>query len=100
MVRRIALAGSVLVLGLTTCGTPSRAWSGPRTEVNCTYVGQQATLDMVMDFAPGATTHASPATPADLASGPGYEAIVSQPDPASAERVAKTYGWSCSISTP
>jgi hypothetical protein len=33
----------------------------------------------VMDFAPGATTHASPATPADLASGPGYEAIVSQP---------------------
>jgi hypothetical protein len=70
------------------------------TEVNCTYVGKQATLDMVMDFAPGATRNASPAAPIDLAVGPGYDAIVSQPDPTSAERVADTYGWSCSISTP
>jgi|HubBroStandDraft_4_1064222.scaffolds.fasta_scaffold708251_2 hypothetical protein len=100
MVRRIALAGSVLVLGLTACGTSSRAWSGPRTEVNCAYVGKQATLEMVMDFAPGATSIASAATPTDLAGGPGYEAIVSQPDPSSAARVAETYGWSCSISTP
>jgi hypothetical protein len=99
MVRRIALAGAVLMLGLTACGTPSHGWSGPTTDVNCNYAGKQASLFMVMHFAPGAAIN-SPVTPNDLAVEPGYKAIMSQPAPSSAARVAETYGWSCSISTP
>jgi hypothetical protein len=100
MVRRVALAGSVLVFGLTACGTQSHVWSGPRTEVQCTYSANQANLVMAMDFAPGATTNSSPATPNGYPVGPGYKAITSQPDPVSAARVAATYGWSCSITSP
>ena len=58
MVRRIALAGAVLMLGLTACGTPSHGWSGPTTDVNCNYAGKQASLFMVMHFAPGAAINA------------------------------------------
>ena len=100
MVRRIALAGAVLMLGLTACGTPSHAWSGPITDVKCSYAGKQANLFMVMHFAPGAATNSPLVTPNDLAVQPVYKAIMSQPDPSSAARVAETYGWSCTISTP
>jgi hypothetical protein len=100
MVRRITLAGAVLMLGLTACGTPSHGWSGPMTDVKCSYAGKQANLFMVMHFAPGAATNSPHVTPYDLAVEPGYKAIMSQPDPSSAARVAETYGWSCSISTP
>jgi hypothetical protein len=100
MVRRIALAGVVFMLGLTACGTQSHGWSGPMTEVNCSYAGKQANLFMVMHFARGAGTNSPLVTPNDLAVEPGYKAIMSQPDPSSAARVAETYGWSCSLSTP
>jgi hypothetical protein len=100
MVRRIALAGAVLIFGLTACGTPSHGWMGPTTDVNCNYAGKQASLFMVMHFAPGAAINAPLVTPNDLAVEPGYKAIMSQPDPSSAARVAENYGWSCSISTP
>jgi hypothetical protein len=100
MVRRIALAGAVLMLGLTACGTASDRWSGPMTEVKCSYAGKQANLFMVMHFAPGAATNSPLVTPNDLAIEPGYQAIMNQPDPSSAARVAESYGWSCSISTP
>jgi hypothetical protein len=100
MLRRIAFAGAVLTLGLTACGTPSHSWSGPTTDVNCNYAGKQASVFMVMHFVPGATINSSVVTPNDLAVEPGYKAIMSQPDPSSAARVAETYGWSCSISTP
>jgi hypothetical protein len=55
---------------------------------------------MVMHFAPGAATNSPLATPSDLAIEPGYQAIMSHPDPSSAARVAESYGWSCSIATP
>ena len=101
MVRRIALvAGAALMLGLTACGTPSQRWSGPMTDVTCSYAGKPANLFMVMQFAPGSATDSPRATLNDLAVEPGYKAIVSQHDPSSAARVAETYGWSCSISTP
>lgn len=88
------------MLGLTACGTPSHGWSGPMTDVKCSYAGKQATLFMVMRFVPGAATNSARVTPNDPAVEPGYKAIMSQPNPASAARVAETYGWSCSISTP
>jgi hypothetical protein len=99
MVRRIALAGAVLMLGLAACGTPSHGWSGPTTDVKCSYAGKQVNLFMVMHFAPGAATTSPLLTPYALEL-PGYKTITSQPDPSSAARVADTYGWSCSISTP
>jgi hypothetical protein len=99
-VRRIALAGAVLMLGLTACGTPSHGWSGPMTDVKCSYAGKQANLFMVMHFAPEVATNSPLLTPTDLAVEPGYKAIMSQPEPSSAARVAETYGWNCSISTP
>ena len=98
--QRIALAGAVLTLGLTACGTPSHGWSGPMTDVKCSYAGKQANLPMVMHFAPGVATNSPLLTPNDLAVDPGYKAITSQADPSSAARVAETYGWSCSVSTP
>ena len=67
MVRRIALAGAVLMLGLTACGAPSHGWSGPMTDVKCTYAGKQVNLFMVMHFAPGAATNSPHVTPYDLA---------------------------------
>jgi hypothetical protein len=70
------------------------------TDVKCTYAGKQVNLFMVMHFAPGAATNPPHVTPYDLAVEPGYKAIMSQPDPSSAARVAETYGWTCSISTP
>lgn len=100
MVRRIALAWAVLMLGPIACGTPSHGWSGPTTDVNCNYAGKQASLFMVMHFVPAAVVNSPRVTPNDLAVEPGYKAITSQPDPSSAARVAETYGWSCSISTP
>jgi hypothetical protein len=57
-------------------------------------------LFMVMHFVPGAVIKSPHVTPNDLAVEPGYKAITRQPDPSSAARVAETYGWSCSISTP
>jgi hypothetical protein len=97
MVRRIAFAGAVLMLGLTACGTPSH---GPMTEVKCSFTGKHESLFMVVHFGPGAATY-SPRVPlAYFAVLPGYKAIMSQPDPSSAARVAETYGWSCSIATP
>jgi hypothetical protein len=100
MVRRIGFGGVVVMLGLTACGAVSQGWSGPVTEVRCGYMGTAANVYMVMHFAAGDTASSPPATPAGLASEPGYQAIMRQPNPSSAARVAESYGWSCTISTP
>jgi hypothetical protein len=100
MVRRIALAGAVVMLGLTACGTASQGWTGPVTDVSCSHTEKEANVFMQIQFAPRAATDSPLVTPADLANEPGYQAIISQTDPSSAARVAESYGWSCSISTP
>ena len=96
IVRRIALAGAVLMFGLTACGTASHGWSGPMTDVKCSYAGKQANLFMVMHFAPGAATNSPLVTPNDLAVEPGYKVIMSQPDPSSAARQRPTVGAAAS----
>jgi len=98
-VRRMALAG-VLILGLAACDTASQGWSGPVTDVICSYAGTTATVYLVIHFAPGAATSSPAATHSDLAIEPGYQAIISQPYPSSVARVAESYGWSCATSTP
>jgi hypothetical protein len=70
------------------------------TDVKCSYAAKQTNLFIVMLFAPGAGANSPLVTPNELAVEPGYKAIMRQPDPSSAARVAETYGWSCSISTP
>jgi hypothetical protein len=88
------------MLGLAACGTAPHGWSGPTTDVKCSHEGKQANLSMVIHFVPETATNSPLATSNNLASEPGYQAIASQADPSSAARVAETYGWSCTISTP